>query len=187
MSAISFTGKSGKLSKDEKKIVAEHIGAIKGTPRIFRNGCATGVDIYAAECAVRSFPDSKHLFMIPTWAPSASAPPQPCKRDRDGMSRLNKLAVELGVWCKWEWCSPGVGSEAKGLLRRDDILAVNCSHLLAFPRTDREEKRSGTWATIRRARKLGRGIKVVPLDGSEPWTESSVPAVTDKIAAKLGL
>lgn len=57
-------------------------------------------------------------------------------------------------------------------LARDDELAKFCDVLLAFPASPRALMRgSGTWATIRRARKLGLRIRFFPLDGSTEWNE----------------
>lgn len=58
-----------------------------------------------------------------------------------------------------------------GYLKRDDALAEACDILLAFPRNGFEIMRSGTWATVRRARKANRIIVFYPLDGSDIWTE----------------
>jgi len=186
---ISVTGAAKKLSSVEREIVFDAVASIKGSPAKFRNGCAPGVDVLFAEYAIERFGAAEHYFMIPQWAPKYNAPPQPCEkgRDRPAMSRCNKLAVELGVRVYWHWCDPGIGKEATGLLRRDAILAVNCTHGLAFPRTSKEEKRSGTWYTIRQFRRLGRGIRIVPLDGSEPWTEKSTEQVADEVARRLAL
>lgn len=52
-----------------------------------------------------------------------------------------------------------------GYLKRDDALAeYGVDGLIAFPLTATEVRRSGTWATIRRARNLGRDIYIFPLN-----------------------
>jgi len=169
--SIAFTGKSGDLDGKQRRIVLDTVLAIQGEPAFFYSGCATGTDIWSAECAIARFERSNHRLMIPQWIPKPNVPPRPCRRDREGMKRLSTFAASLGVHLEYHWCDPGCGDEATGFLRRDDILAVNCTHMIAFPPTAKEAKRSGTWATVRRARKLGRPIKVVPLDGSEGWVE----------------
>jgi hypothetical protein len=63
---------------------------------------------------------------------------------------------------------------------RNNRLVWHADCLLAFPKTGTEEVRSGTWATIRRARnprKFGIDkdpieIRVYPLNGDEPWVEN---------------
>lgn len=49
------------------------------------------------------------------------------------------------------------------LVRNEDIVKV-CDLLIAAPLTDKEQIRSGTWATIRMARKLGKALIVIHPD-----------------------
>lgn len=53
------------------------------------------------------------------------------------------------------------------MARNDRVVAPPTRALLAFPNTPDEEARSGTWATIRRARKAGIRIRIYPL--SSVW------------------
>lgn len=53
----------------------------------------------------------------------------------------------------------------KNLVRNRDIVNA-CEWLIACPRTQEEELRSGTWATIRYARKMGRRITIINPDGT---------------------
>lgn len=53
----------------------------------------------------------------------------------------------------------------KNLSRNRDIVNA-CDWLIACPRTQAEEQRSGTWATIRYARKTGRRITIINPDGT---------------------
>ena len=54
------------------------------------------------------------------------------------------------------------------VMREDDYLKRNkkivdfCDELIACPNTTREELRSGTWATIRNARKKGKIVHIFP-------------------------
>jgi hypothetical protein len=50
-----------------------------------------------------------------------------------------------------------------GYMKRNDVLVAHADVLLAFPKTPQEELRSGTWATIRRARKAGVEVRLFPL------------------------
>ena len=72
------------------------------------------------------------------------------------------IASELGLYATTE---PPVGRTAKALLERNRRIVERCSVLIVAPRTDQEELRSGTWATVRYARK--RGISVVMLSRGE--------------------
>lgn len=51
--------------------------------------------------------------------------------------------------------------DEKPPLERDMDIAKNCDILFVTPRTLREERRSGTWATVRYARKLGKMVVVL--------------------------
>lgn len=51
------------------------------------------------------------------------------------------------------------------LIRNHDIVDA-CDKLIATPHTTREEQRSGTWATIRYARKQDKHIIIVGPDGT---------------------
>lgn len=55
---------------------------------------------------------------------------------------------------------------AKPYLARNRDIARTCSVLLATPRQAGEVLRSGTWSTVRAARRLGRGVVVFHPDGS---------------------
>jgi hypothetical protein len=55
---------------------------------------------------------------------------------------------------------------------RNDAVIANSTRLLAFPETKTELQRSGTWATVRRARKARMDVAIVPLDTGEGWLET---------------
>jgi hypothetical protein len=50
-------------------------------------------------------------------------------------------------------------------LRRNGIIARECTHLIAAPKEFVERVRSGTWTTVRYGRKAGRSIVMVYPDG----------------------
>jgi len=50
-------------------------------------------------------------------------------------------------------------------LQRNRCIVRDCDHLLALPQGMTEEVRSGTWSTVRAARKAGRPITIVWPDG----------------------
>ena len=56
--------------------------------------------------------------------------------------------------------------KAKPYLERNAIIVQKTQYLLATPKTMREELRSGTWSTIRVARRLGRNITIIWPDGT---------------------
>jgi hypothetical protein len=52
---------------------------------------------------------------------------------------------------------------AASYMARNDLMVADCTALIGFPYTLAEELRSGTWATIRRARRARRAIRLFPL------------------------
>ncbi len=170
---IAITGAAKDLTREEKWIIYNAVKDMvehSGGAAQWLSGGARGVDVYAAEAAIRLDQEAQHHLYFPTWKPNPSAPPVPLERDRKAISHLTKLAAELGVYMKWHWADAGVGPKKNvGYLRRDDILAVNCTHMAAWPRTAEETQRSGTWATVRRGHRLERPTMIYPLDGSAPY------------------
>lgn len=54
-------------------------------------------------------------------------------------------------------------------LKRNRNIVEECDVLLAMPKTSAEVLRSGTWATVRHARKLGRPVVIVWPDGKATY------------------
>jgi hypothetical protein len=54
----------------------------------------------------------------------------------------------------------------KSPLERNREIVDSVDELIAVPKTEREQLRSGTWATIRYAKKKGVPIKIIEPDGS---------------------
>lgn len=88
-------------------------------------------------------------------------------------AQVHGFAEEVG-WVIWihpgdivnqrAWCeSPNVHLPKQTLLRNADI--VEAGHVLFAAPEGPETQRSGTWSTIRRARKVGKPICVVWPDG----------------------
>jgi len=158
---VGFTGISGKLTAQQQENVSDEIARLGGSPAKFYSGAATGVDVLAADTAMGCFPDAKHFVCIPYWRPKDGLF-TPCEYDVTGVQELiaaGALAVHLSAL---KWCGD---DPADGYMRRNLYLATRCTHMLAFPRSKKEERRSGTWSTIRRAKKLKRKVKIVPLGG----------------------
>lgn len=70
---------------------------------------------------------------------------------------------------KRAWCHRRGGWEAfppKPYLERNRDIVDACSALIAAPKEMAETLRSGTWATVRHARKVGKPVWIVWPDGS---------------------
>lgn len=161
MTAISITGPSRRLSGDEKDLVEQVISGLGGEPGRFFTGVAPeGVDGWAARMAYAHWPNADHVLAIPYW--EGDGRPLPCPYDMDTVKELSAAGAKV------VHCQPGA-TKAKGYMLRNSYLAEMCTHMLAFPETPEEEKRSGTWATVRRARKHRRPVLVTPLDGSSQY------------------
>jgi hypothetical protein len=55
---------------------------------------------------------------------------------------------------------------AKGYIERNHEIVDMVDYMIALPNSKKEKKRSGTWATIRYARKLGRKLTIIYPDGT---------------------
>jgi predicted Rossmann fold nucleotide-binding protein DprA/Smf involved in DNA uptake len=128
------TGTTG-LMPDEVPIVHEVIRNLTGV-KLFTTGGAYGVDTEAAIAAWKYQSYNRLQVCVPTG-----------KAYNEATRKLGKV-IEV----------PG------GYMARNDAIVAHSDVLLAFPRTREEVVRSGTWATIRRARKAGVEVRLYPLD-----------------------
>jgi hypothetical protein len=63
------------------------------------------------------------------------------------------------------WCQGDEVRHPRPYLERNRRIVDSVDLLVATPNSDEEQERSGTWATIRYARKVGRPVKIVWRDG----------------------
>lgn len=105
------------------------------------HGCCIGFDVAAA-------------YMANEFGISQVYHP-PLKTDLQGIFKRNGWQ---GVWCK-----------PRTYLERNRDIVDSCDILIAGPKDDVEEIRSGTWATVRYARKIGREVKILRKMGG--WLE----------------
>lgn len=61
--------------------------------------------------------------------------------------------------------------DRKPYLERNDDIAHACDVLLAVPAQDEEQLRSGTWSTVRRARKYDKQCIIITRNGSTRFDE----------------
>lgn len=63
------------------------------------------------------------------------------------------------------YCAGEVIESTLAPLVRNRVIVDACALLLAAPDTTQERRRSGTWSTVRYARRIGRPIKLLLPDG----------------------
>lgn len=108
----------------------------------YTSGGAVGVDTLAAYAAIQLYPTAKHTIYVPK-----------------------------GEWYNEEFVQDFIDGNygevieiEGGYMKRNDALVGACDALMAFPKTNKEEKRSGTWATIRRAQRSRKKVIKNPLE-----------------------
>lgn len=61
-------------------------------------------------------------------------------------------------------------NSSKAYRQRNKEILKHSDKLLAFPKSSKEEQRSGTWMTIRMAIKQNIPVKVIPINGDETYS-----------------
>lgn len=110
------------------------------------NGCQYGVDTVCAHVAHAMF-DERGVVL-------RGVVPKGMRHNTDALSFCNEVEEVEG-----------------GYLARNERLIEHADVLVAFPYSISEELRSGTWATVRRARKKRIPVLIAALDGTEPHYE----------------
>lgn len=159
MSRVAITGTSSRLNAEQIELVKRTLTGIEGVTQWW-TGAARNTDAIACGLLLREYPEAQHIIIIPRWTGGL------CKHYAAGVEAAKRIAAANGTDLVVKLGPNEAKTEEAGLLRRNDILACSCTHMIAFPRHRPEEQRSGTWATIRRAQRLARPVKLVPLDGS---------------------
>lgn len=139
MTRYAFTGVARALSPEEVERVREAVRALTDGS-VFVTGGAVGVDSLVAAAAAEFFPEARHLVIAPA-APWSERVPEGAELRYAAAGRTDPDSYML----------------------RNDALVAEADVLIAFPEGAREVLRSGTWATVRRARKAGRPVRIFPL------------------------
>lgn len=152
LKVISFTG--------PENLLPEHISLIEKTLQNYTwgdryvSGAAHGVDTVCALEMLDLCPEAEHQLIVPNY-------------------RHNEDLVEL--WVDMGKVNPKFSvifmPRHTGPLDRNTKMVELSTHQVAFPESQEEKVRSGTWSTIRRARKKGIPTYFYPLSGTPPWTE----------------
>ena len=80
-------------------------------------------------------------------------------------TKLNIIIHPPNISTKRKYCSSQFIREPKPYLERNKDIVNETDLLIACPKSDKEELRSGTWATIRYARKVGKKIIIILPNG----------------------
>lgn len=145
------------------RYINEVLDALKAN--VFITGCAYGIDTYVANECIRNFPKARHIGVVPYGY-----------KFNDVHIHGMTLAGEV-----WDMAKPKNKSEHPNLLRNDYMLELaqelnkNTAKLIAFPGGPKEVLRSGTWSTIRRARKRNMPVEIYPLCYAEGTTWGGAP------------
>jgi hypothetical protein len=140
------TGRSRPLQPREVNLVKLVIASLPDCTEL-TTGAAHGVDTEAYLWGVQFQKQAKHRVVIPR-APFNDA-----------------VAVEAARRSDIVEYAPAGLTNADAYMNRNERMVLYADKLIAFPETATEEMRSGTWATIRRARRAGLDVDLHPLDG----------------------
>lgn len=136
----AFTGPARPDIKEWEAVISTTLAHLP-VPDEVRTGGAHGVDTCVAREALVLWPAARHVLYLPE-----------------------------GCWFNEECLSwPECVHEriAGGYMARNDALVLGATHVIGFPSHPGEVRRSGTWSTIRRARKLHLPTLIVPLSDPE--------------------
>jgi len=145
---LGFTG-TRTINDDDKETIAKFLR----TPsfeidrfQTFVTGACIGVDAYVGELMSRWFPLARHVVVVPS----------------------DRSRVDPGYLV---WASQIINMPPESSYRDRNLNIVRLSNkLIGFPRYpehDPRSRRSGTWMTVRIARRLGVTYKTNVLDGPE--------------------
>lgn len=128
---LGFTGTQSGMTDEQHREMCMRIQ--RDDPTEFHHGCCIGADSEAFE-------------IVQSWAKQAKTVAHP-------PTNRNKVSVNSIVFSDEK-------RPDKPYMDRNQGIVDESDHLYATPKTDEEKLRSGTWATVRRARKKGIPITI---------------------------
>jgi hypothetical protein len=139
---LGFTGTRKGMTWDQEQAVQFFLWCVVADGEwpagtiTFHHGDCVGADAQAHALLQRAFPDIA-IHLHPPRTPALRA-----------------------------WCSGAAVVHAEqDFLVRNHAIVDACAVLLATPETAHEVQRSGTWATVRYARKVGRDVRIMTPQG----------------------
>jgi predicted Rossmann fold nucleotide-binding protein DprA/Smf involved in DNA uptake len=134
----------------------------------FISGCANGVDTLTAMLA-HLYHNKKNTLVVPRGRHNEELVYYfVCKQELLQDASTNVILMPEGP----KSTNPHIFRDEHMVWLASDNLEEN--YVVAFPPSAKEQQRSGTWTTIRRARRVGLSIYIFPLDGSSPYREGPV-------------
>lgn len=137
------------------RYINDVLDALRGN--VFITGGAYGIDTYVATRLLDMFPKARHICVVPYEYKA---------------NEVHHLTMEKRGEL-WDMAKPTRKSDVPELLRNDYMLELaqelnaDTAKLVAFPGGPNEVLRSGTWSTIRYARKREMKIEIHPLSEAE--------------------
>lgn len=155
---IGFTGTRRGLSQAQASALWRVLREAQFVGSRFLHGACAGADEAAAEMARR-----EHGFFVVAHPASDVAPRWRSQRALDASNRV---------------------LDARPALKRNRAIVAFSRVLVACPSSRREERRSGTWATIRRARGVEMPIVYVWPDGCVTYSDDKTRKLFERGGAR---
>jgi len=138
---LGFTGTRKGLTPPQTKALLSAL--LDQPPSAAHHGCAVGADAEFALAVAHIFDHAKPRVLIVGWPSNVAG-------------QVDERAMK---------CCDQV-HDCRAPLERNRCIVDACERLIACPAGMAEEQRSGTWATVRYARKVGKPVTIVWPDGS---------------------
>lgn len=135
MKSIGFTGTREGMTDKQKREVLTFLRGVKFTE--VHHGACRGADAEFHDLIIRNFPWIKIII-------------HPASLNGKDIGVQNSLRLPDSLEIK----------ESKNPIERDHDIVNESSALIACPKSNKEEVRSGTWATIRYSNKVGKDIHI---------------------------
>jgi hypothetical protein len=149
---LGFTGTLRGMTAEQKTVAELRIAGLR--PSVFIHGGASGADTDAHHIVVHRLPPNSLPHTIEIYPEDSPLR----RRHRYWQRPEHRIAAKASG-------RDFIVHEAGKPLARNLIIVQRCDHLLATPDSREEKLRSGTWATIRYARKAGKPHTIIWPDG----------------------